>query len=210
MEFRLDVVNNIPVVYTDEFYSEEEVQAMYDEAEKVRLLGLLGDDTGGAQITYKDSKTGKVETVEELSKNQSVWYSKIYSGDNRISDTLNITSKIYDKNLIAYLQSLNPYFVTMNYHKGTSILLSYYDESEHYKPHRDSCFVTVLTWLYKEPKTFEGGEFIIEDELKIDCVRGRTVFMPGYALHEVKPVVMPKDKQGKGLGRYTVSIFVDK
>ena len=210
MEFRYEVVNGTPIAYSDEFYTEDEIKLMYNEAERNRLLGLLNDETGGARIEYKDPKTGKVEKTEELSKNQSVWYSKIYSGDHRISDTLNITSKVFNQSLMDYLKSLNPYFITMNYNKNTSVLLSYYDEAEHYKPHRDSCYVTVLTWLYQEPKAFEGGEFIIENELTIDCVRGRTVFMPGYALHEVSPVIMPEDKQGQGLGRYTISMFIDK
>ena len=73
---------------------------------------------------------------------------------------------------------------------------------------KDMKFQQGITWLYKEPKTFEGGEFVIEDELKIDCVRGRTLFMPGYSLHKVVPVSMPKDKKGKGLGRYTITKFV--
>tara|TARA_X000001036_G_scaffold118600_1_gene112107 strand:+ start:257 stop:889 length:633 start_codon:yes stop_codon:yes gene_type:complete len=209
MEFSFKTINSIPVLYTDEFYNEEELDAMFYEAEKIRQLDLLtSDSTSGATIQVKNKDTGEIKT-EGLSNNQSVWFDKIYAGEKRLSDTLRIVSKIYDGKLIDYLASLHPYFITMRQNKRTGTLLSYYDESEHYKNHRDSSFVTVLTWLYKEPKAFKGGEFVIENDLKIECVRGRVVFMPSYALHSVVPVVMPKDKIGKGLGRYTVTQFVE-
>ena len=211
MDFKLEVVKGIPVVYSDEFYDEEEIQMMYNEAEKIRRLGLFNtESTGGAKVEVIDEATGKPKVIEELSNNQTAWLNKMYSGEPRLSDILNITSKVFDEKLIEYLTGINPFFKTMKFNRNTGTLLTYYDESEYYKNHVDIFFVTVLTWIYKEPKVFEGGEFVIEDELTIDCVRGRIVFMPSYALHKVLPVTMPKDKQGKGLGRYSISQFIDK
>lgn len=208
MDFKVESVKNMPIVYCDNFYSEEELQGLYDEVEKIRLLGLLdSEDKSSATETITDKKTGKKEKVK-LAKNQVAWLNHLYQGEPRLSDVLKITDKIHDPKIVEYLAGIHYHFISMKMCSGTGTLLSYYDESEHYRNHRDVAFVTVLTWLYKEPKAFEGGEFVIEDKLKIDCVRGRTLFMPGYALHKVVPVSMPKDKQGKGLGRYTITKFI--
>ena len=208
MEFKVESVKGIPIVYCDDFYSKEEVDVLCHDVERIRVLGVL-DSSGehGAKNIIENKKTGEKEEVE-LAKNQTAWVNNLYSGEPRLSDILNITSKVHDPKIIEYLAGIHHQFISMKMCAGTGTLLSYYDESEHYENHRDSCFVTALTWLYKEPRAFEGGEFVIEDELKIDCVRGRTLFMPGYSLHKVVPVSMPKDKQGKGLGRYTLTKFI--
>lgn len=206
MEFKLSTVNEIPIVYTDNFHSDEEINLMYAEAEKIRKLGLLNKGgSGGAHKTYKNDKGEEVK--EPLAQNQTIFMDRLYH-DPRVSDLLSITAKVQDKKLIDYLISLHPYFVTLLQNRRYSSLLSYYDKEQQYKAHMDSAFVTILHWFYKEPKAFTGGEFLIEDKLKIDCVRGRTVWMPSWALHAVLPVVMPKDKQGLGLGRYTLTQFV--
>lgn len=202
IDFNVEIINQAPVVWSDNFFSPKEIKIMQDESSKLRTLGLVNDDTGSA----------KNEKGEELSKNNSVFLEKLYASELRLSDTINITRhRIFDKNLFEYLVSIHPYFYSMgglNIQSGMLSLLSYYDSSQYYKPHRDTSFITVLTWFYENPKAFEGGDFIIENDFKIECKHGRTVFMPGYFLHEVTPVKMPEDKKEKGLGRYSITNFM--
>ena len=203
MEFDVEIVNQTPVVWSDNFFCAEEIDAMKKESYKLRNLGLVDDDTNSAT---QDGKT--------LSKNNSVFLEKLYASELRLSDTINITrTRLFDQKFQEYLVSIHPYFITLGslrIQDGVGTLLSYYDNSQYYKPHRDNAFVTVLTWFYEEPKAFKGGDFIIENTLEIECKHGRTVFMPSYLLHEVTPIKMPKNKKGKGLGRYSISNFMQQ
>ena len=202
IDFNVEIINQAPVIWSDNFFSPKEIKIMQDESNKLRLLGLVNDNTGSA----------KNEKGEELSKNNSVFLEKLYASELRLSDTINITrERLFDKNLFDYLVSIHHSFYSISGLKiesGMLSLLSYYDNSQYYKAHRDSCFITVLTWFYENPKAFEGGDFIIENDFKIECKHGRTVFMPGYFLHEVTPVKMPEDKKAKGLGRYSITNFM--
>ena len=202
MKFNIKTVNQTPVLWSDNFFSDDEIGVMKKECDKIRVLGLINDpDTGSAKTEGEDQ-----------SKNDSVFLEKLYRSEPRLSDTMNITRiRLFDPEFKKYLVDIHPYFLTLkslHISNGVSTLLSYYDDSQYYKPHRDIAFVTVLTWFYENPKAFEGGDFIIENDFKIECKHGRTVFMPSYLLHEVTPVTMPEDKKGKGLGRYSISNFM--
>ena len=203
MEFNIKTTNQTPVLWSDNFFSEDEIGVMKKECDKIRVLNLFSNDTGSA----------KADGVIQ-SKNDSVFLEKLYNAEIRLSDTINVTRiRLFDPKFQKYLVDIHPYFITLtNLHisNGATTLLSYYDDSQYYKPHRDLSFVTVITWFYENPKAFEGGDFIIENDIKIECKHGRTVFMPSYLLHEVTPVTMPEDKQGKGLGRYSISNFMQR
>ena len=208
MKLECKEVNKSTVVWSDNFFTQNELEEMYLEARYLNNLELLSPtDTGGATITVKDNTTGE-EKKEQLKKNKAIFLEKLYATEPKLSSTLQICNKrLQDDKFIDYMADIHPYFITLKNMKW-SILLSYYDNADRYKGHRDSAFVTVLTWFYEEPKAFTGGDFIIENDFKIECKRGRTVFMPSYLLHEVTPIIMPEDKQEKGLGRYTLSHFI--
>lgn len=212
MDFEYKEVNRSPVVWSDNFFNEDEVNLIHNECHRLNALGILSADTGGAFVEVK--KTNKVtgEVTKEqnhLSKNNGCFLEKTFGSDLRLSDTLHILrDKIHNKEFQEKMTEIHPYLFTLRHNEGTTTLLSYYDKSDHYKGHRDSSFITVLLWFYEEPKCFTGGDFVIENELTLECKRGRVVFMPGYLLHEVVPVEMKEEHQGKGRGRYTISQFI--
>ena len=37
------------------------------------------------------------------------------------------------------------------------------DDGCYYLPHHDNSVVSIISWLWKEPKCFEGGDFVFED-----------------------------------------------
>tara|TARA_B100000035_G_scaffold309030_1_gene314653 strand:- start:167 stop:787 length:621 start_codon:yes stop_codon:yes gene_type:complete len=199
MKYEYAEVNKSPVVWADNFYSAEEIQEMFFEARYINSLGILSeeDESGGAR------ENGKL-----LKKNKAVFLEKIYASEPRLSGMIRmVNKKLSDKNFIDRMTDMHPYFNNLKNADG-SILLNYYDKSDKYEAHRDTCYITILTWFYEQPKAFEGGDFIIENDYKIDCKIGRTVFMPSYLLHEVTPVTMPETEQGKGLGRYSLTLFI--
>ena len=208
MEFNIKYVNKSPVVWSDNFFTKEEINIIQAECSRIRKLGLLNkDNTASANKEIKNAKTGEVKT-KELKKNTAIFLEHLYQGDHRLSDTLTIChNKVSDSSFIDYISGIHPYFITLQ-NKKYAALLSYYDNADKYEGHRDQAYVTVLTWFYEDPKQFKGGDFIIENDFKIECKRGRTVFMPSYLLHEVTPISMLKKNINKGLGRYTISQFI--
>ena len=86
--------------------------------------------------------------------------------------------------------------------RKTYILLSRYDDGDHYLPHDDISFFTSLIWLYDEPKPFTGGDLIFSDyDYKIECKNNTGVCFLGPMRHEVTKV--------KGSGRFTITMFTD-
>jgi len=211
MDFKYKEVNKAPVVWSDNFFNEDEVNLIHNECHRLNTLGILQAETGGAYVEKTNIKTGKVEQ-EHLSKNNGCFLEKVFASEMRLCDTVDIfRNKIHrSKQFHDMMAEMHPYFVTLKQNSGTSTLLSYYDSADHYKGHRDGSFVTVLFWFYNEPKSFTGGDFVIENELTISCKRGRVVFMPGFLLHEVTPIQMKEEDQGKTRGRYTVSQFIGR
>ena len=79
----------------------------------------------------------------------------------------------------------------------------------------------MCTWLYKEPKGFYGGDFILnpkETDLSnemyptktIELKNNRSVIFPGMILHGVTPVKMNKQFANTkfDVGRFTITNFL--
>ena len=90
-----------------------------------------------------------------------------------------------------------------------SFLLNYYEDRNYYKPHPDQGLMTCLHWFYKEPKSFEGGEFIISDyNKKIELANNKMIIFPSMLKHEVTPIEMKEEDKGKKLGRWCITTFL--
>ena len=91
-----------------------------------------------------------------------------------------------------------------------NMLISYYDDGDYYKSHYDSATISTLTWFYKQPKRFSGGELRFKDyDLIIEAKHNRTLIFPSLHYHEVLPVKMEKGYENKGYGRYVISQFLN-
>jgi Rps23 Pro-64 3,4-dihydroxylase Tpa1-like proline 4-hydroxylase len=88
-----------------------------------------------------------------------------------------------------------------------STLISYYDDGASYFNHADSNAITAVTWFFKSPKNFTGGDFIFTDfnEL-VELKNNRTVIFFGCYKHEVTEIKI-KDKSVPFSGRFTLSQF---
>jgi hypothetical protein len=87
-------------------------------------------------------------------------------------------------------------------------LLSYYEDSDHYAPHRDTATTTVLFWFCQEPRAFTGGDLHfheIDETVKFES--NTMVMFPSWATHSVDPVKM-KEKTGPHQGRFCVTAFL--
>jgi predicted 2-oxoglutarate/Fe(II)-dependent dioxygenase YbiX len=89
-----------------------------------------------------------------------------------------------------------------------STLISYYENSGYYKSHKDTAVVTALTWFFKEPKMFEGGDLIFtktEEEIKVS--NNTVIIFPSHFAHEVTAIKMDGEPFS-GNVRYCMSQFI--
>jgi len=199
MDLQYSFIHGSPIAWSDDLFSEQELGKIYKECDTIRKQGLLKEDTHGAR------RDGNL-----LKKNKGLFFEEHFGGNSQPPETvITIAKKIYNEEFVCNMEKLHPYFRLLRQSDGSTNLLSYYDTSDYYKPHMDDSSITVLLWLYKEPKTYTGGDFIIEHDFELECKRGRILFMPGWLYHEVTPVKMWADYQGQGLGRYSISHFVN-
>jgi len=98
--------------------------------------------------------------------------------------------------------ALSHQFVATN---TTDTIINYYEDNDEYKTHFDVFQFTIIIMLYKEPKSFEGGELRLHNDT-IECKNNRLVLFPGSYWHGVKPIKMI-DNKDKGYGRYSISHF---
>lgn len=195
---KLHIVNQAPVVIADDLFSYSQYKKMFEEFKRIKERGLLltGNETFGAINENGSNKK----------HNASRFLDRVYQ-DRRLSDILVYNRKVFSPAVVSELIGLHPLFNYIPLCNNDSTLLSYYDNNNSYEEHRDTSIITILTWFYEEPKKFEGGEFVIEKDFTIECKANRTVFMPSYMLHAVTPVI--PEKPNKGLGRYTMTQFVN-
>ena len=195
---KLHIVNQSPVVIADNLFSYKEYKDMFDEFKRIKSRGLLqtGNETFG----------GLDQSGNMKKKNSSIFLDRVYS-DRRLSDILINNRKVFYPSVVSELIKLHPFFNYIPQCNNDCTLLSYYDNDNKYEEHRDTSIITILTWFYEEPKKFEGGDFIVEKDFTIECKANRTVFMPSYMLHAVTAV--KPEKANKGLGRYTMTQFIN-
>ena len=117
MDFEYKEVNRSPVVWSDNFFNEDEVNLIHNECHRLNALGILSADTGGAFVEVK--KTNKVtgEVTKEqnhLSKNNGCFLEKTF-GSEPLAITGNFPYNISTQIIFKTLEHRNqiPFFSGM-------------------------------------------------------------------------------------------------
>ena len=192
-------VERLPIAVIDNFFNEDEYNQIFNEIDFLFPKYKVKDSkySGAA----KSSETG-----ESLSKANNLWLDHVYS-DRECSDILNVNRKCWTiykdekRTKIDWFKELtetHKWFDFVRNINTDTTLLSYYEDSDHYHAHIDSALITIITWMYKEEKEFEGGDLIFSDDVQIECMNNRTVFFPSILEHEVSEIKMLSDKPGYG------------
>lgn len=189
-------------IIIDNYYDEKEEKEVWKELEFLtspRIL-LLGEHTGSA------TDNGNI-----LKNNSGVFLDHFYR-ERSNSSIISLNKKIYNEEIDKEFIPLHPYNEISNYIKYDLSLVSYYESNDYYKPHIDSSQFTVLTWFFKEPKRFSGGEFKFTNYTDvIELKHNRTILFPSWVKHEVSSVKMDDDFETDGYstyGRYCISNFL--
>jgi Rps23 Pro-64 3,4-dihydroxylase Tpa1-like proline 4-hydroxylase len=199
MKFTI-VKDPIPYLYIENVFTVEEQLNIYKELEFIQP-NLMGPDHTG---TARDEKT-----QEALKNNSGVFLDSLYNF-RHFSSILTYNRKFFTKKVFDELFKCNlAYELILNCNLDNT-LISYYENSGHYKTHKDSAIITINSWFFKEPKNFTGGEFIFSDyniniPVKNNC---SVIFFSSYR-HEVTPIKII-DQTVPCSGRFSMSMFVNQ
>ena len=182
------------------FYNQYELEDIWTELNFLTTYEKIFDpDT---------SKTASAMLDGQTKKNKSLFLASVYK-DLKYSNIYKTTKKVFNDSFLQKLISINPIYRGMREDsmENHQILISYYENGDNYFAHRDLTRFTILTYLFKEPKKFTGGELLLNDfDMKIEVENNMVLIIPGAYLHEVLTTKMEKNVLGNG--RYCISQFV--
>ena len=188
-----------PYVVADNWYTEEEEKCIWKELDfysTMRQKERAEDNC--AEKNGMPLANSYRFYVENYYKETYKHISTILSGDYKVRSVE--FHKIVEKCL--------PYYRSFDTTNRTSTIISYYEENDHYKPHSDHFAWTMLIWMVKEPKHFDGGDFkLIEPGHEIKLKNNRMVFFPSCFLHSVTPLKFHTQPKDVGYGRYCITHF---
>lgn len=192
-----------PYIIVDDMYDEQQLEYIWEELNFLcydEKLEPDPDKTGGAY-----DKDGKY-----LKRNKCIWLDKVYS-DRKYSNVLTFNRKLFAENMKIFKAHSSWFFKYFQCTSDTT-LLSYYENGDYYEPHYDTAMCTALTWFYKKPKSFVGGDitlFTDSTSVKIKCKNNRTLIFPSIILHSVDQIHMDEENMDVKKGRFCMTQFLD-
>jgi Rps23 Pro-64 3,4-dihydroxylase Tpa1-like proline 4-hydroxylase len=180
----------VPHCIINNYYTDVEIELIWKEIDFLKGKLRPPEQTGGAK-----------ENNIPLKLNQGIFLDELYS-DRNLSDILRINRKLVHDDIIQNIRDKHWFYdyLLPSDRLKDSTLLTHYFTGCYYKPHRDSSCVTCISYLWKEPKTFEGGDLYF-GTYKVPVKNNCMLIFPSCAMHEVTTVT--------GEGRYALSQFVN-
>lgn len=197
----VDDNNRYPFIIIDNWYTEKEEKAVWKELEYYNSLPQ--------HIIDRAENTAVAKTKGKALGNSYRWYiDHLYSENGRYqSAILNCLYKAVSPELINYTKDFDPYHNMLKASTDVSSLISYYENEDFYDEHYDTFHWTLLIWYFKQPKQFDGGDFIFTKSNKqIECKHNRAILFPCCYNHKITPIKMTNNSDEKN-GRYTITHF---
>ena len=181
----------------EDLYDPGELSVIWDEIEFLRPHFVDGDE----------ASLSAWENGVSTKKNKGILLDEYFKDNRDESDILKINRK--PMILLDQIKSGSWFFDEFSSNLDYT-LLSYYENSDHYKKHRDAGYITCLTWFFREPQRFRGGELIFPDyDVTLPVKNNGCVMFPSKVYHAVNSVEMDEEDAGKGLGRHTLTQFIN-
>jgi hypothetical protein len=191
-------VDPFPYLKIKNFYTEEEEQLIWEELKF---------------LTYKNKleppqKTGQINPM--MKKNNGLFLDNVYT-NREYSNILNVNRKTFSAKVMKAYSDLHFLCENINIINFDTTLVSYYENSGYYKSHSDIACITSLTWFFKEPKQFSGGDLIFSlFNEKIEIENNMFIMFPSVIKHEVTDISMDQSvPKFAGYGRYCISQFMN-
>jgi hypothetical protein len=203
MIFTYYEIKKLPVVVIDQFYSNDACDRIWHE------LCFLNNNLDKLRPPENTGSAWKKEGDDKiyLKQNSGIFLDEIYN-NHKVSDILVETGKIFSPEIIKELVDRHTFFKYVKDSNADKTLLSYYESSDQYLSHSDLATVTCVSWFFKKPKSFQGGELVIEDTVSVECFNNRVIIFPSMLDHAVIPVTMEEEMLGQNYGRYSITRFI--
>lgn len=194
MKFAI-VKEPIPYLVIEDVFDESELQKIYRELEFIYPKLLNPSETGSARNNGILSK-----------KNKGVFLDDLYN-IRKFSDILTVNRKFFSNEIFYALEQCCPGYGLFKSSSLDCTLISYYEDSDYYEPHIDSASITIVSWFFKNPKNFIGGDFIFSDyNIKIVPKNNSAVIFFSCFKHQVTPIKMVNTSLPCS-GRFAMSLF---
>jgi hypothetical protein len=136
----------------------------------------------------------------EIKKVNSGLFLENFLGENAgKSGILNYGRKLFNE-CIWELKKSGWFYKYIERSNHNSTLVSYYKSGDFYESHEDSSIVTAIYYIWKDPKSFEGGDLYFGD-FKVPIENNCLLIFPSCVEHRVTPVI--------GEGRWAITQFMN-
>lgn len=183
-------------------FNEQELNLIWREFEFLNSpLKLARPDMNGSVV---DRYTGL-----PLSNNFSVFLDEIYA-KREVSDILRINNKILDPGIAKAFAGLSPLLGHIDMINKYTTMIRYYETGEYYRGHRDSARFTAISYFFKEPKSFTGGDLHFDEfDYTVNIENNMTILFVGSMIHSTTELVMiDHQERFSGYGRYAMTQFL--
>ena len=199
MKFEPVIDTKVPFLVIRDLYEPMELKMINLELEFLYRSGTLLDNNTNSAVLPDGT---------QLKKGQGVFLDNVYT-DRNTSIILQLNRKIYKNNDIyqAFTQLDSLRYSVFKICNHDSTLLNYYENNDYYHSHVDEAMFSSITWFFKEPKQFTGGNLRFVDlNITINIENNMCVLFPSYLRHEVEEIKLD-GQVGENNGRYSLAQF---
>ncbi len=200
MKLNLKYVDNLPVVIINNYFDKQEYKKLTNFIFNLNPYMWHTD--------FKKSYGAPDFKNKKIKQNYSIQLDELYTSEGRKHCLIfNINRKLFNEEVRDKLLKENNLFKYLNICNSDKTFLNYYENNNLYDFHVDIASLTATYIFFKTPMHFTGGEFSIENKINIKPENNSMIIFPSFLFHKVKNVLMPENKRGKCLGRFSMTQF---
>jgi hypothetical protein len=189
-----------PHLVVENMYDEKELDLIWEELNFLtKPHKFLEEDLG----TDRDQVTGIPK-----SQSKSLIIDDIYV-NRSASNILTVNRKLFNMGHLELFSEITPMCKSILYQNYDLTKIRYYENDDEYLSHVDIYNYTAITFFYKEPKSFEGGElYFPEFNYTFYCNNNFMILFPSCVSHSATKVKMYDNSFCSGNGRYSMMQFM--
>jgi Rps23 Pro-64 3,4-dihydroxylase Tpa1-like proline 4-hydroxylase len=186
----------VPYILISNTLNEEEISSIQYE-----VANIINNNAFSKNTSQATNETGESER-----ESSSVFLADIFTKleNSNIHKSLSKVIPILLGPLNGGIRSYgNWFFDNLGIFKS-EILVSYYTKGGYYKPHRDTSYITCITYLtenydkYDKTPAFSGGDLVLTDyNITIPYKHNTTIIFPGFVRHEATEVTSSTEDKGR-------------